>query len=230
VRHSISDNRASLGVIAAAEVSATITLLLTTRSHLRLIFACAPSQDQFLAELRRTAIPWDRISIFHMDEYLGISQTHPASFRKYLRDHLLNYIEPCAFHAIDGEAQDAEAECDRYSALLREAPIDLVCLGIGENGHLAFNDPPVAEFNDSRIAKVVELDPLCRQQQVNDGCFSTLADVPRHAITLTIPTLMSASAIFSIVPGQRKAAAVHNATHPNVKLYLDIDSAALLPG
>ena len=178
-----------------------------------------------------------------MDEYVGLPADHPATFRAYQREHVLSQIQPAAFHGIRGEASDSVEECARYSELLREAPIDLVCLGIGENGHLAFNDPPVADFDDPSCVKPVELDALCRQQQVNDGCFPTLSAVPTTALTLTIPALLSSRAIVGVVPGPRKAEAVRNTLigpistacpasilrkHSNAALYLDRDSAALL--
>src|SRR5262249_41780962 len=145
---------------------------------------------------------------FHMDEYVGVSAAQPASFRHYQRQHLLNLVAPKAFHGIRGEEPDAKAECARYAGLLAEAPIDLVCLGVGENGHIAFNDPAVADFADPKTVKVVELDETCRQQQVNDGCFPNIESVPRQAITLTCPTLMSGRALVCVVPGARKARAV----------------------
>jgi glucosamine-6-phosphate deaminase len=211
---------------------------------LRIVFACAPSQNEFLAALRQMALPWECMTIFHMDEYLGLDAGHPAAFRHYLREQLLDHVQRWEFHPIHGETTQPDAECERYSRLLCEAPIDIVCLGIGENGHLAFNDPPAADFSEPHRVKIVELDPACRQQQVHDGCFASLDAVPRSAITLTIPALVSARAIFAIVPGARKAAAVRDAltgpvstacpasilrTHPDVRLYLDKESAALLP-
>jgi glucosamine-6-phosphate deaminase len=180
-----------------------------------------------------------------MDEYVGLSAAHPASFRHYLQTHLLSQISIGEFHPILGETPDSEAECQRYAALIDAAPIDLICLGIGENGHLAFNDPPVANFHDVMSAKVVELDPICRQQQVNDGCFPDLNAVPKKAITLTLPVFRNARNLSVVVPGPRKAAAVYATcagpvhtdcpasllrTRPNATLFLDRAAAERLPG
>jgi glucosamine-6-phosphate deaminase len=211
------------------------------------IFACAPSQDEFLDALvtGAPAVDWRDVVVFHMDEYVGLRADAEQSFRRYLKTHLLDRIPaPRAFHAIGGEAASPQAECGRYAALLREAPVDLVCLGIGENGHLAFNDPPVADFNDAALVKVVELDRACRRQQVNDGCFPAFDAVPAQALTLTIPALLGARAVCGVVPGPRKARAVRDAllgpvstacpasilrTHANAVLHVD-DAAAGLPG
>jgi glucosamine-6-phosphate deaminase len=153
-------------------------------------------------------VEWGSVCIFHMDEYAGLTAEHPQSFRTYLRKHLLERIgAPRVVHLIAGEASP-EQTCAAYARALSEKPLDLVCMGIGENGHLAFNDPPVANFADPELVKLVELDLACRQQQVNDGCFATLGEVPTHALTLTIPALLSAAAISCVVPGERKAAAV----------------------
>lgn len=232
-----------MGAQAGADAAQAIHESLRIRSTARVILASAPSQDELLEALMSEPLDWSRITLFHMDEYAGLDAEHRASFRRYQREHVLSRIQPTVFHGIAGEAKNLEAECRRYSALLAEAPIDVVCLGIGENGHLAFNDPPVADFADPVAVKLVELDHACRQQQVNDGCFTSLEDVPVHAITLTIPTLLAARALFCAVPGPRKAEAVRATlrgpistacpasilrTHANAQLYLDLDSAALL--
>jgi glucosamine-6-phosphate deaminase len=146
-----------------------------------------------------------------MDEYAGISATHPASFRRYIRERLDDVVHLGAVHYIDGSVPDPWAECDRYAALLQSHPLDLVCMGIGENGHLAFNDPPVANFSDRRDLKVVELDLACRRQQVGEGHFATVADVPTHAITVTIPALLRAGRVLVVCPDERKADAVQAA-------------------
>ena len=178
-----------------------------------------------------------------MDEYVGMSADHPASFRRYLRERVDERVHPKVFHYIDGDGPDPEAECRRYAALLAEHPLDLVCLGIGENGHLAFNDPPVADFDDPVDVKVVALDHACRRQQVGEGHFVSLADVPTHAITVTIPALLRAGAVLAIVPEKRKAGPVADALTgpistacpasvlrgaPQARLYLDRESASLL--
>lgn len=240
---SIAADRAALGELAAANASASLQTAIVLRGSARVILASAPSQNELLAGLIGSAVDWSRVTVFHMDEYVGLPADHAATFRAYQRQHVLSRIKPAAFHGIQGEAIDSGAECARYTALLREAPIDLVCLGIGENGHLAFNDPPVADFDDPAWVKPVELDALCRQQQVNDGCFPTLGAVPTAALTLTIPALLSARAIVGAVPGPRKAQAVRDTLkgpistacpasilrrHSNATLYLDRESAALL--
>ena len=163
------------------------------------------------ALLQEHALPWNRIECFHMDEYVGIKDDHPASFRRWMRERVENAAHPKAFHYIQGDAADPRAECARYGALLAAAPIDVVSLGIGENGHLAFNDPPFADFNDPVAVKIVQLDEACKQQQVGEGHFPSLAAVPTEAITLTIPTLMKVAHVFCIVPEARKAPAVQAA-------------------
>ena len=232
-------DRAALGVAAARGVAAVIAAL----GAARVVFACAPSQDEFLAALLAQPVDWAKVTVFHMDEYADLPADHPASFRNYLRGHLLAHVAPRAVHLIRAEA-DAAAEAARYTALLAERPLDLVCLGIGENGHLAFNDPPVADFADPALVKLVALDDACRRQQVHDGCFPAFDAVPTHALTLTIPALLNAREISCVVPGERKAKAVRDAllgpiatscpasvlrTHPRAVLHLDDAAAALLP-
>ena len=204
-------DRSTMATHAAAYVAEIIARKCAEQNEVRVVFACAPSQTEFLAALVSHPIGWGNVTVFHMDEYLGLAGDDPHSFRAYLREHLLRQIPvPRAVHFIAGEADPSE-ECARYSALLAAKPIDLVCLGIGENEHLAFNDPPVADFNDPETMKVVPLDAACRQQQVNDGCFREISTVPTHALTLTIPTLMAAHHLSIVVPGERKAQAVHDA-------------------
>jgi glucosamine-6-phosphate deaminase len=241
--------RDAMGAAAARFAAGIIAAACAERGAARVIFACAPSQNEFLAALtspaQRDAIDWSKVTAFHMDEYVGFTGSRDESFRHYLRSHLLQQLPtPPLFHEIRGEAPVLAEECARYAALLAERPIDLVCLGIGENGHLAFNDPPVADFHDPATIKVVPLDESCRQQQVHDGCFPTLDSVPTHALTLTVPTLFSARCICAVVPGPRKAEAVRTAlldpistacpasilrTHPQAVLHLDVDSASRLP-
>lgn len=245
----IFPTRDAMGAAAASFASGLIAAAIAERGEARVIFACAPSQNEFLAALTspavRDTIDWTKVTAFHMDEYVGFTGSRTESFRHYLRSHLLQQLPtPPAFHEIRGEAAVVAEECARYTALLTERPIDLVCLGIGENGHLAFNDPPVADFRDPATIKEVPLDESCRQQQVNDGCFPNLDAVPTHALTLTIPTLLSARSMCAIVPGPRKAAAVRATlldpistacpgtilrTHPHAVLHLDVDSASQLP-
>jgi len=233
-----------LGRAAAAAVATCIERILEKKKTLRFIMATGNSQLAYTVSLLRDfRLPWDRIECFHMDEYVGLSAEHPASFRRWMRERVESVAHPRAFHYIEADRGDPQAECRRYAALLAAAPIDVVSLGIGENGHLAFNDPPVADFHDSQAVKIVQLDDACKQQQVGEGHFPSLAAVPTHAITLTIPTLMQVAHIFCIVPERRKAEAVRNAlegpiatTCPasalrrqaNARLLLDADAASLL--
>ncbi|HEX2861377.1 MAG TPA: glucosamine-6-phosphate deaminase [Lacunisphaera sp.] len=242
----IHADRQQLGFAAARAVAAWLQDRIRANGRARVVFACAPSQDEFLAALVRPeacgiAIPWQKVTVFHMDEYVGLPGDHLQCFRSYLRGHLLSHIQPAAFHPIAAEQPDSAFVCTRYAERLAEAPIDLVCLGIGENGHIAFNDPPVANFHDPVPVKTVELDLACRQQQVNDNCFPTLDAVPRQAITLTIPVFRNARKLMVQVPGPRKAQAVRDALlgpiatacpasilrlHPDATLHLDAHSAA----
>ncbi len=240
---SIHSTRAEMGMAAGLHAARVLQSALNERGNARVILASAPSQDEMLGTLIPADVDWARVTIFHMDEYLGLPAEHPQTFRAYQRQRVLSRIQPAAFHGIAGERGDSAAVCAKYARLLAAAPIDLCCLGIGENGHLAFNDPPVADFADPAAVKVVELDLACRQQQVNDGCFPAFAAVPRKAITLTIPTLLSAGTLVCTVPGPRKAAAVHAAVrgeistacpasilrrHADAALYLDLPAAASL--
>lgn len=241
----IHPDRTAMGAAAAARAATVLRAALDRQGHARLIVASAPSQQEMIGALTDAPdLDWSRITVFHMDEYCGLPAGHGATFRAWQERHLLSKITPAAFHGIRGENADPPAEARRYAALLREAPIDLVCMGIGENGHIAFNDPPVADFADPLTIKLVELDAACRQQQVNDGCFPDIDAVPTHALTLTCPTLMSGRAIVCVVPGERKAAAVqatlqHSITHAcpatilrqhsNAVLFLDQASAAQFP-
>jgi glucosamine-6-phosphate deaminase len=238
---SVYPNRADMGAAAAEKAAAILRATLAGKGCARLILANSPSQDELLAALTAApGIDWGRVTLFHMDEFIGLPADHPASFRKYQQDHTLSRIRPAAFHGIRGEAEDPQGECARYAALLGEAPIDLVCMGIGENGHIALNDPPTADFNDPITVKIVDLDDACRRQQVHDGCFPDLDSVPRRAITLTCPALLSAGALVCVVPGRLKADAVSDAlrapvstacpatilrTHPHASLFLDTNSA-----
>jgi glucosamine-6-phosphate deaminase len=243
----IHADRRLLGVHAARAAGRLLRDIIGRQDRARVIFACAPSQDEFLDALVDPAvagpIAWERITAFHMDDYVGLTAQHPQSFRAYLQAHLLSRVTIGEFHPIAGERSDLTAVCADYAARLDEAPIDLICLGIGENGHLAFNDPPVADFNDPALIKLVELDESCRRQQVNDGCFATLADVPRHALSLTLPVFRDARHLSVHVPGPRKAAAVKATLegpvstacpasllreHPAATLFLDTESAAAL--
>jgi glucosamine-6-phosphate deaminase len=208
------------------------------------ILATGNSQLEFLdALVALGGVDWSRITLFHMDEYLGIDANHRASFRRYLRERVESRVKPRQFHYLEGDTLLPLKECERYAKLLSAQPIDLCCLGIGENGHLAFNDPPVADFNDPHPVKLVKLDEACRQQQVGEGHFPDLNAVPQYAFTLTIPTLCSARRMLCIVPERRKAQAVKDALRGPIStvcpasflrrqnhctLFLDGDSASLV--
>lgn len=235
--------RDAMGAAAAERVAARIGMLLERQPFVNMVFAAAPSQNEFLRTLRASAIDWSRVRGFHMDEYIGLPMGAMQSFGLFLRENLFGRAPFAEVYYINGNSFDPEEECRRYSALLEQFPADIVCMGIGENGHIAFNDPPVANFNDPLRVKVVELDAACRQQQVNDGCFPTLDAVPELAMTLTIPALMAGQYIYCIVPGPSKAAAVSHTLnekieeaypasilrkHPRAILFLDQSSSANL--
>jgi glucosamine-6-phosphate deaminase len=212
----VYQTRTEMGSAAALRVTEQINELLREQATVNIIFAAAPSQEEFLQALRQAPIEWGRIRAFHMDEYIGLHPDAVQGFGNFLRERLFDKVPFLTVYYIDGDAVDLKKECERYGALLQKYPPDIVCMGIGENGHIAFNDPPTADFDDPYAVKVVALDQPCRQQQVNDGCFSELQSVPSHAITLTIPTLMSGRFVYCIVPGKLKAQAVFNTLHREV--------------
>jgi glucosamine-6-phosphate deaminase len=227
---------------AADDAASVLGHAVRVRGAANAMFATGNSQISFLDELMTREVDWSRISVFHMDEYVGIDADHPAGFGRYIRERIAQRADPMAVHYVRGTG-DPQAECTRYAGLLRTHALDLCCLGIGENGHLAFNDPPVADFDDPLDVKVVELDLTCRQQQVNEGHFPSIADVPTHAVTVTIPALLRAAHVMAIVPEARKAAPVAAALEGPVSaacpasalracahavLYLDADSASRL--
>ena len=240
----IYETRSEMGTSAALDIKARILDLLKKKETINMIFAAAPSQNEVLYALATDKeIPWNRVNAFHMDEYIGLPASAPQGFGNFLRDHIFGLADFKTVNYINISAEDAEAECERYSRLLAEYPTDIVVMGIGENGHIAFNDPPVADFNDKKAVKPVALDEICRNQQVNDGCFAKIEDVPTTAITLTVPTLFAGDYLFCIVPAKTKANAVYATInneinekcpatvlrlHKNAILYLDGDSSALL--
>jgi glucosamine-6-phosphate deaminase len=202
-------SQAELAQAAANIAHAQLQTALAARGSVAVILATGNSQIQFLDELVHLGgLDWSQITLFHMDEYLGIAADHPASFRRYLRERVESRVRPRAFHYLEGDSALPLDECGRYTRLLRAQPIDLCCLGIGENSHLAFNDPPVADFHDPRAVTIVKLDEACRRQQVGEGHFAGLEAVPQYALTLTIPMLCSARRMLCIAPEQRKARAV----------------------
>ncbi len=240
----IYSSRDEMGICAAKDVKAAILRALSEKDEINMIFAAAPSQNEVLANLANDReIPWGRVNAFHMDEYIGLDKNAPQGFGNFLRDHIFGIAPFKSVNYIRIDASDAEEECERYSNLLRENPVDIVVLGIGENGHIAFNDPPFADFDDDKLVKTVKLDEVCRNQQVNDGCFAVIDEVPTHALTLTVPALMSGKELYCIVPAKTKARAVYETvngeisescpasvlrTHKNATLYLDPDSSSLL--
>jgi glucosamine-6-phosphate deaminase len=232
------------GAAAAALTAVYIRDAVASRGRVRIIAATGNSQLDFIASLTATPnLPWHGAELFHMDEYAGMSADHPASFRKWIKERVTDLVLPASAEYLNGQAPDLRAECDRYSDLLNAAPIDLAFVGIGENGHIAFNDPHVARFDDPFSVKVVDLDEACRTQQVGEGHFATLEDVPREALTLTCPALLRARHLICCVPEARKAHAVRASlegplteecpgsalrTHADAHVYLDKESSALL--
>lgn len=200
----IFDSRANMGKQAADDIEKRILDLLSKKNKVRMIFASAPSQDDVLGELKKKGtIDWSRIEAFHMDEYLGLEKGDPRLFSEYIVNTLFKPVGLEDYNLIDPSNEPTD-ECRRYSDLIKEEPIDIVCMGIGENGHIAFNEPEYAKFNDSEIMKIVSLDLTCRNQQVHDGCFSSVEKVPEKALTLTIPALFNGTYIFCVVPGSTK--------------------------
>lgn len=244
VRVKVFPTRYDMGVHAASEVSKKIIDLLSQKRSVNMVFAAAPSQNEFLNSLvEQQGIDWSRVNAFHMDEYLGLSDDAPQGFGNFLREKIFNKVQFGSVHFLNGNTSDPKSECKRYADLLARFPTDIVCMGIGENTHIAFNDPHVADFNDMEVVKIVELDNACRQQQVNDGCFQRFEQVPKEALTLTIPALVSTKFIFCMVPGKNKANAVNLTLtqkisetfpasilrkHQNCQLFLDLESSAQL--
>jgi len=234
----------AMGQAAAAAAAQRLRELAASSEAVGVIFATGASQMATLEALTSIpGLPWDKVVGFHMDEYLGISHQHRASFRRYLRERLTGRVKMRHFYGIDGSEAEAGETCRKYAELLRQYPPQLCLLGIGENGHLAFNDPTEADFNDPLDIKIVSLDEQCRQQQVNEGWFASVPEVPERAITLTIPALLRVPRLIASVPGERKAHIVRQAlteeistlcpatilrNHPDTTLYLDPASAAEL--
>jgi glucosamine-6-phosphate deaminase len=234
----------AMGQAAAVEAVAVIQQAIAQRGAANVILATGNSQLTFLRSLRENQdIEWRHVRVFHMDEYVGLDPQHPASFPLFLQRHFLNFVDVGAFFPVAAPAEDTEAACRAYESLLRHHPADLCACGIGENGHLAFNDPPYADFDDPVWVKVVQLDERSRRQQVGEGHFASLHEVPTHAVTLTIPALLAAGTVLCIVPEARKAEAVQASlrgpitedcpasilrTQPHARLYLDPESARLV--
>lgn len=241
LRAQIYETRKEMGAQAAAAIAAKLSELLQQQDEVNVIFAAAPSQNESLAALINYPLAWERINAFHMDEYVALDEVAPQGFGNFLRNAIFDRLPFKSVNFLNGNAPDLQEECQRYATLLENHPTDVVCMGIGENAHIAFNDPHVANFNDSELVKVVDLDEECRTQQVNDGCFTQLAEVPTHALTLTVPALMKAKFAYCVVPGPKKAKAVFHTLneeinakipstilrqHQHAILFLDQDSAA----
>jgi glucosamine-6-phosphate deaminase len=236
----VLQDRGALGKVAAKHAGDRIKALCLTNNEVNIVFAAAPSQAEFLdALIDDKEINWKKINAFHMDEYIGLAPGAPQSFGLFLEEKVFKRVPFKSVNLINGQAADLVEECHRYSSLLSLYPPDVVCMGIGENTHLAFNDPPEARFNDPEMVKIVRLEEVCRQQQVNDKCFDNIDDVPMYAVTLTIPALIQSAHIFCMVPGKKKAEAVRHTLnspvseqfpstilrrHPDASLYLDMDS------
>ena len=232
----------ALATAAALFVAGRLRRAMAERGRANIVLATGASQVEFLDALRKVDVDWSSVTVFHLDEYLGMAAAHPASFRRYLRERLFDHLPFGAVHLLQGDAVDSAEECRRYAALLERDSIDVACLGIGENAHLAFNDPP-ADFGTPHLVHVVALDEACRRQQVGEGHFAALADVPTKALSLSIPAILSARTISCVVPDRRKAEAVRCALegpispdcpasalrqHPDCHLFLDLDSASAL--
>ena len=236
-------DRCVMGISAAFDVAAKIRTLLSRQAEVNMIFAAAPSQNEFLEALcASNDIEWQRINVFHLDEYVGLSAEAPQRFGNFLKERIFGKLPFRTVNYLNGNLQPEE-ECKRYAALLKKYPADIVCMGIGENAHIAFNDPHVARFDDPEWVKMVNLDEKCRKQQVNDGCFQSIDKVPTHALTLTVPAIINGRYLFCIVPAKTKAWAVYHTIndtisekipatclrkHKNAVLYIDADSAGML--
>jgi len=239
LRVEVYPNRDEMGRAAADRAAMLLRKLLKEKEEVNVIFAAAPSQNEVLRGLvEAEGIDWGRVNAFHMDEYIGLPADAPQAFGNFLEEHIFGRVPFKKVYRLDGN-RDAQEECARYGALLEKYPVDLVCLGIGENGHVAFNDPGVAKFDDPVPVKVAKLDEVCREQQVHDGCFASLKEVPTHALTLTVPALMRGRYLVCTVPAATKKDAVTKTVHgeitelvpatamrrhPDAVLYCDADS------
>jgi glucosamine-6-phosphate deaminase len=236
--------RADMGEAAASCAAECLRAAVARSRGARAVFASAPSQVEFLHALGAApGVDWSRITVFHLDEYLGVPSHAPQAFGEFLRTHLFDRVRPSHAWFLDGTAGDVAAEMERYAQLLREAPLDLACVGIGENGHLAFNEPGDTDFDDAALLRVVTLDERSRLQQVHDTCFAALADVPVRAITLTVPAITAAGTVVCVVPGPTKREALRRAIrgpvapecpasvlrrHADAVVFADLEAAALL--
>ena len=240
----IFSDRRSMGNAAAADAAAILKKIIADKGSANVIFAAAPSQNEVLAALVASeGVDWTKVRAFHMDEYIGLDKDAPQGFGNFLHERIFSLLPFKEVYYLAAYGGTPEEICMQYSQKLEECPPDIVMMGIGENGHIAFNDPPVADFDDPKKVKIVDLDEICRQQQVNDGCFASIDLVPKQAVTLTVPTLFNAGYLFCTVPAPTKADAVYETIngsidehcpasilrrHPNAQIYLDADSSAKL--
>lgn len=238
----IYKNRKEMGAGAARHGAERARQVIEEKGQVNIVFAAAPSQFELYESLLDSGLDFLKVNAFHMDEYLGLAADAPQGFGNLLKTHLFSRASFKSVHYLNGQTEDAQAECKRYRELLSRFPPDIIFHGIGENGHLAFNDPPAADFCDSEIVKVVAMDEICRNQQVHDGCFAQISQVPRKALTLTIPALTGPDTYLVVtVPGPTKASAVRRAVqdeistacpatilrrHPHAELFLDTEAAA----
>ncbi len=245
LRVRVFDTAESMGMAAARNTAAVVRKAVASQGQARIVIATGNSQLPFVRALaEEDDVPWQEVTVFHLDEYVGIEPDHPASFQRWIAGNITRPLRPAAVHYLQADAPDPVAEARRYEDLLREAPLDLVCLGIGENGHIAFNEPHVTDFDDPRWVRVITLDDRSRRQQVGEGHFPDVEAVPAQAMTLTVPALLAPRHIQVVVPEARKAEAVHaTLTAPvspacpatilreqsDVELFLDRESAALVP-
>ena len=240
----ISETKEELGRKAAARGADLIRKAIEEKGEANIIVATGASQFEMLEALVKEDVDWTKVTGFHLDEYIGMPVTHPASFRKYLKERFVDQVPLKAFHYVNGDTGDSQAECDRLGEIIKQKPIDVAFIGIGENGHLAFNDPP-ADFETEEPYLVVDLDETCRRQQLGEGWFPTLEDVPRQAISMSVNQILKSKAIICSVPDKRKAEAVRGTVeseitpmipgtalqkHDATWLFLDKDSASLLSG
>lgn len=240
----VYSGKEEMGAAAAEFTAGQLHSVLTEKEHANLMLATGASQFSFLEAFKCIdSVDWSKIITFHLDEYIGLGPDHPASFRNYLHERIIDEVQPKQAYFLKGDAKDIPKEIKRYEKLLKDHPIDVACIGIGENGHIAFNDPPVADFRDPHRVKIVTLDQKSRQQQVGEGWFNNIEEVPEQALSLTIPAIMESKVISCVVPDSRKAKAVHDAlygpvstqcpasvlrNHPNATLFLDVNSASEL--
>lgn len=206
----IFGNKEDMGIDAASFVTEKLNQAISDRGYANLILGTGASQYPLHEALLKEKLDWTKITLFHLDEYIGLSDQHPASFRKFLKEHIADKVNPMNVYYLEGDANDIDSEIRRYEKLLKDNPVDVACIGIGENGHIAFNDPAIADFNDPEFLKVVEMDEACRMQQVGEGWFPTINHVPEKAVTLTITTIMNCKTLCCTVPDERKSEAVYN--------------------